>query len=661
MKLPTSDNPRVQSAITPLPRNARKTTSSGDLPSGNKIIYCPQPWASLIVSGVVDYVNRVTASGLKGSGRYVVYAKDFDDYFTSLLQKSKTLYSIYHNALMLGNISDDDKVTVDAYIGTVELEENKDGHYDVSNPKILRTPLDADKMKSMKDIFSLPCYTKTLHEVEYKNHVLSIHLGIEKWVSIRQDGIFYLFWDNHLDLIWKQVKNDIDNDELVCVSFHRGDEKLVYDVDNDNRSAIGRDLLRDDDYAGKSHTFEAFVVRVDELALNPGMTITGIPVISRKQKDTSSVCQPNPAAGYSKFGTVLSISEIECVSTREQVDAIVDYFVRKSIIMMQQYDIKIQRLLLHIPNLHEYYHRKMMAIFGKHGKLAPEGGEEQVKDDSIPQAGRSKTLITTDNVRGNFDATKTLTWILDWDCVLFRNGSFIIAPSAASHFQFSPMTIYDSNSKASYNYIKSYFKDRMSPIYCTIAGKKLIVNDEIKLKEAILHFSKAARQHVQKTNRNTSAKKTIVSRSFQQAISKARNMTVEQFKKYKSKYINHLLKLQSANYKIIPCTENLAHENNSVMEDAFIFTLESAYNRVLIVIENVNPDRSTLVFLVNKTYYMKAAEAIYSFLQSAEINKRSELRSNNITLHRAHVERYDSFNHIENDFFSWKHNISRYL
>lgn len=104
--------------------------------------------------------------------------------------------------------------------------------------------------------------------------------------------------------------------------------------------------------------------------------------------------------------------------------------------------------------------------------------------------------------------------------------------------------------------------------------------------------------------------------------------------------------------------ERLAHTNSDTTEYAFLFSLACSSGRILIVHENVNPDRLTLLFLVKHEVYDKAIRAIYDFLQGAEINKRSNLRSKDLDLDEAQITSYKSINH--DDVYSWKQTISAY-
>ena len=194
---------------------------------------------------------------------------------------------------------------------------------------------------------------------------------------------------------------------------------------------------------------------------------------------------------------------------------------------------------------------------------------------------------------------------------------------------------------------------------CVIEGLKLSVIDKINFSTAIQYFAQAARQGVIRVKRNGS---NIIGSpqqmSFSQALSKAKQMTLDEFKKYKSKYIDFLVSLQSINYKVIPCVERLAYSNSDMMEYAFMFSIECSSGKILIVHENVNPDRSSLLFLVKKESFDKSIRGIYNFLQSAEINKRSSLRDKSIDIEDAGILSYRSINH--DDLYSWKLTINTY-
>lgn len=261
--------------------------------------------------------------------------------------------------------------------------------------------------------------------------------------------------------------------------------------------------------------------------------------------------------------------------------------------------------------------------------------------------------------KSSFDILQRKEWILDWKCVNFKNGMIVVYAPADGCVKFKPKAIGVKGSLESFNYLKDYLNERLSPVRCYVENMELTIYDSIRLNEAIEKFAVASRQRsIKVVSHKTQTRITPLQMSFSQALSKAQQMTPEDFKKYKSEYIDYLVSQQSMLYKVIPCVERLAHTNSDMTEYAFIFSIEMKSGDILIVHENVNPDRSTLLFIVKQENYDKAIRAVYDFLQSAEINKRSSLRDRGVELGESGIVRYRSINH--DYLFSWKKLISSY-
>ena len=271
----------------------------------------------------------------------------------------------------------------------------------------------------------------------------------------------------------------------------------------------------------------------------------------------------------------------------------------------------------------------------------------------------SKNNLLGKTGRSSFNILQKREWILDWNCVMFKRGHIVIYARQDLGFKFSPTEVSVSKSMESFNYLKKYLNERLSPVRCEIVGLKLRIIDRINFDDAIQQFATAARQGIIRTG---SGRTKVISSpqpmSFSQALSKAKQMTEEEFRKYKSKYIDFLVMEQSKQHKVIPCVERLSHANSDTTEYAFLFSLNCNSGRILIVHENVNPDRSTLLFLVKHEYYDQSIRSIYDFLQGAEVNKRSNLRSKDLELDNAQIVSYKSINH--DDLYSWKQTISTY-
>ena len=259
----------------------------------------------------------------------------------------------------------------------------------------------------------------------------------------------------------------------------------------------------------------------------------------------------------------------------------------------------------------------------------------------------------------SFNVMKRIEWILDWNFVKFKNGYFVVLPPDDGSVKFKPKAFPYRGVSDSFNYLTDYLNDRLKPVRCYVEALDLTIYDKIRLEEAIQKFAVVSKQRAIATNATKQPpKESPEQMTFKQALSKAAQMTPEEFEKYKSDYINFLVNLQSKNYKVIPCVERLAHTNSDMTEYAFMFSIECSSGKILIVHENVNPDRSTLLFLVKKESFNRSIREIYNFLQSAEINKRSSLRDKSIEIEDAGILSYKSINH--DDLYSWKLTINTY-
>lgn len=271
-----------------------------------------------------------------------------------------------------------------------------------------------------------------------------------------------------------------------------------------------------------------------------------------------------------------------------------------------------------------------------------------------------ENIVAIEERQSSFSVLQKKEWILDWNCVRFKNGMIIVSSPADGSVKFKAKAFQLQGALESYNYLKEYLQDRLAPIHCSVEKMELAIFDTIRLNEAIQKFATASKQRGISVSKNKSSNGVVVPRqiSFTQALSKAKQMTPEEFEKYKSEYIDYLVKQQSKKYKVIPCVERLAHRDSDITEYAFMFSIKCKSGDILIVHENVNPDRSTLLFVVKQENYDRAIREIYDFLQSAEINKRSSLRDRNIEIKKAGVEFYSSINH--DYFFSWSRMIKNY-
>jgi len=351
-------------------------------------------------------------------------------------------------------------------------------------------------------------------------------------------------------------------------------------------------------------------------------------------------------------------------NNKDDQNAVIEAWIRKNISDSRILDFYRTKMNKEIPNYRSIVGRMMSVNAGTTNvrmQMRIEAFQRKIQSfingKENKQNNSGLIPITDSKKKSNFDILNKKDWMLDWNCVTFKKGSVVIFSRSDLGFKFKPTEVDAPRSLESFNYLKKYLNERLPPVRCVIEGLKLTVVDKINFNDAILYFAAASRQSGIKINRSNSNIITPRKMSFDQALSKAQNMTPEEFKKYKSEYIDFLVSKQCRDYKVIPCIERMVHTNTDETEYAFMFTLRCKSGKILIIHENVNPDRSTLLFVVNESDYMNSIRSIYNFLQSAEINKRSSLRRGEIDKENAGVISYRSINH--EDIYSWRFIINR--
>ena len=294
--------------------------------------------------------------------------------------------------------------------------------------------------------------------------------------------------------------------------------------------------------------------------------------------------------------------------------------------------------------------------------------EEQEERKRIQEENRRKKLQETyERLRKKgVDMTVfTETFTLKWSEVRFYNRYFIFEPQLGNRIgknKITPLRVDDYRCKPSFNYILSYFQDRLPGISYKITTDFKVELGSKPLFEAALSYltKEQARIDAGVSVMSSAGRITAVTkRSFESALSKAAAMKPEDFKKYKSKFIDFLVEQQMDEYKVVPVSENVSHSRSSYEEASFIFTAKSWDGRVFIIIENVNPDRSTLLFKVELDMYMTALHAIFDYIQSDVINKRSAIRDGDIDFGNIGILAYWTFNH--DSYIDWMYRLKSYF
>lgn len=278
-----------------------------------------------------------------------------------------------------------------------------------------------------------------------------------------------------------------------------------------------------------------------------------------------------------------------------------------------------------------------------------------------------RQLLDLFNTRSNnetaLDLMKSKEFILNWNDVIFGDRFITINPPRIGNIKFAPLNVPNKMSIMALNSIREFLQNKMPEIHCMAKENKLTILDKIDLSVALRYLKiKSTKPTLDpetdgleiKEKRNVP--QIFKVQSFEDALSQASKFDKHELSKLKSQYINYLAAKQSDNYKVVPCSERMSYESSFMtnIEFAFIFTLPSSkQSHVILAVENLNIDRSTMLFSFRRRYYEKVIRGIYGYLQSFSSNKRSELRKwKRYGLEGVEIE-YHAVNHRSSGQYSW--------
>lgn len=251
---------------------------------------------------------------------------------------------------------------------------------------------------------------------------------------------------------------------------------------------------------------------------------------------------------------------------------------------------------------------------------------------------------------------------LQWDDVKFYDRHYIFEPKLEDkirRFQVEPLKKENCRCRYSFNSIVNLFKDRLPKItYRITKDFKIKISNDPVFEDALIFLAKANREkHEYDEFEHTT--KRLHKLSFSEAMSKASAITVEELIKNKTEYFNFLIAHQMKEYKVVPVVENVVHTIGKHYEDSFMFTLKSHDGQSFIVVENVNIARATMVFKVITGQYEKALRAVFDYVQSDRVNKRSAVRSSDIDFKNSGVVQCKSIDH--DSLNDWKRSMLKWF
>lgn len=239
------------------------------------------------------------------------------------------------------------------------------------------------------------------------------------------------------------------------------------------------------------------------------------------------------------------------------------------------------------------------------------------------------------------------TFFLSWEYVTFTNKAiYLYHPNNIKSPH--PFEYKTNASNSAFNSIKSYFMNRLPPIYVEAEHKQItkILN--------VQNIDGCIKKLTDKINADKQFKKTTNNKVL---IPKNKCVFSKEIKDtYKSKYLDWLCSQQSDNYPIFYSIENRTNSDlTSTNEDAFIFILRTGMASITIAYENTNDSRSTLVFKTEASKINETIDEIHKLFTSNLVNKREQIANNRLTNNLFVSNKFCRVLHT--DFENWRNKL----
>ena len=209
------------------------------------------------------------------------------------------------------------------------------------------------------------------------------------------------------------------------------------------------------------------------------------------------------------------------------------------------------------------------------------------------------------------------------------------------------------SSRSAFNSIKTHFKIKFPNLEIQVKNGKLVFNDEKRFLELLSSINIGNKSSIVPDLVKTP--KSFVFKYFYDASNEEiRNHIFH----LKQPYLSYLCTKHIDKYRIKYTTEQRINMENEYIENAFLFTISESKFYNVIVYENTEDDRSSIVFFVNKDEYEKAVNNICGYFSSRELNKRETLASYYVNFKDSGIKRFQRIYHT--DYNQWKKTIDSF-
>ena len=215
---------------------------------------------------------------------------------------------------------------------------------------------------------------------------------------------------------------------------------------------------------------------------------------------------------------------------------------------------------------------------------------------------------------------------IPWKYVIFLNGELQIYhprhPNGEGKYK--PFYYKTQKSIKAFNQIKDYIINKLPPIKAKFNDDDVIISIDESCVDSISDSLDILKRHVEHTICSENDSNKVRSLFYKKDYS---NDDIRKYiEKKKSVFLNTLCSHHLVDYKIHYCLESRINtEMIKYEEDAFIFTIASKNNEVLLAYENTETNRATYLFRCERSKIELAIEKICEFFSSGLINKRERV------------------------------------
>lgn len=234
------------------------------------------------------------------------------------------------------------------------------------------------------------------------------------------------------------------------------------------------------------------------------------------------------------------------------------------------------------------------------------------------------------------------TFLLPWNYVTFYPDYIKIEHPKSGHL-FRHELI---GSKTAFNEVSSYFKRKLPPIYVRTKEYQIIG----------VYIVEMLTDAIDILDSKASAPNMVITPKKRKQYQQMNNDELRrEIKQLKSKYLDYLSDIQDDDFKLLYCIERKTHPAvDETIEDSFIFTVKLG-RLVVVVHENIDVNRSSIVFYIKPAMYESAIKEIHSFFASNIVNKRQLIARNKVHFKDSGIVAVERIIHA--DYNSWKRRI----